>query len=117
MLQTDRNPSNAELLLAIQGFANNNEHRLQGIEKKVTCIEQTVACISEDLKEVKQDVSVLKQKAQDTATILDGISKNVSTTQQDHVASIAWIKRHDENFKAHDKIIGHDCNFELALQS
>ncbi|MFA5995805.1 MAG: hypothetical protein WC801_05200 [Patescibacteria group bacterium] len=121
MQQTDRDPSNAELLLAIQGFANNNEQRLQKIETAVVFLQgfanyvQTNMVTKTEFNEVKQDVESLKQKADNTTTILDGIAKNVSTIQQDHVASIAWLQRHDENFKAHDKIIGHNCNFELAV--
>lgn len=87
--QVDSNPTNAELLSAIQIFANTNEKRLQGIESNVT--------------EIK--------------TILDAIATNVSTIQQDHVAAIDWLKRHDQNFAAHDKIIGHNCNLALAIDS
>lgn len=113
-LQVDENPTNAELLSAIQGFANYVEtNMVTKVEFKE--VKQDVAELKENVGMLTQDVEELKQKADNTTTILDGISKNVSAVQQDHVAAIAWLQRHDKNFEAHDKIIGHNCNFELAV--
>lgn len=77
-------------------------------------IVREIVILKENVANIKE-IMATKSDIEDIKSILDKIVTGVNSIRQDHVAAIDWLQRHDKNFAAHDKIIGHNCNFELVV--
>ncbi len=79
---------------------------------------KSVVLLQTDVATIKETLATqvaTKSDIEDIKILLDKVVLGIKDIREDHTAAIAWLQRHDKNFEAHDKIIGHDCNFELAV--
>lgn len=88
--QTEKDPSNQDILTAINGFADEIEQRF------ATKDDLLVFATKKDFKTLEDKITALDDKL---VTRLDRILVNTERLETERIAHQDWLQRHDQLFK------------------
>lgn len=123
----DTQPTNYELLTAIQNFANFAEEHFAtkddllnfATKDDLAVVRQDLNGVKLDLSSVKQDLQIVQQTVSNQqdilifhTSLLENIATNVNKIQMDHIAAIDWLKRHENKLEIHESDI-NNLKFQL----